>query len=86
MASFVGYFTGADQTAPAYDPGMSALCPICLRQLERPVVTISLMLQRGARRSYFFRAHKACWDGASPAEQAEIESSIIDAPHTGDQT
>lgn len=75
-----GYFEDTSQT-PAHDPGLNAPCPVCAKTLERPVVTISLMPVEIRNRSYFFRAHKSCWNGISAAEQNAIESSLVDTLH-----
>lgn len=75
--SIFGYYERADQTTPTYDPGMDALCPHCLKQLERPVRTMSLLLP-GDNRSFFYRTHKECDERATPEQVMEIESSIID--------
>ena len=71
-----GWFNDTSET-PAHDPGMTGLCPVCTKVLERPVKTVCLMLD-GDNKSYFFRAHKQCWEGISEREQWLIESSLID--------
>lgn len=78
--SIFGYFDDPMQEQPVYDPGYGVPCPCCLLPLGEDValVCVSLMGEH-ARRSYFFRAHKACWRSASPEEQQRIEGSIIDA-------
>ena len=76
--SIFGYFDSAHQTKPTFDPGLEALCPYCLRQLSRPVTTTSLMLP-GDDRSFFYRAHKECGANATPEQEMEIESSLIDS-------
>ena len=72
-----GHFDAPDQTLPAYDPGLDVPCPICLERVgKHGICTISL---RGDdEKSYFFRAHKQCWDGASLEEQGQIEGALID--------
>lgn len=75
--SIFGYFTDSQQAAPAYDPGMDALCPFCLKKLEMPVRTTSLMLP-GDERSFFYRAHRSCALGATPTEVEQVEGSLID--------
>ena len=75
--SIFGYFERPEQTTPTFDPGPSALCPFCLRALAMPVKTISLM-KPGDARSYFYRAHKACYETADDRAIAEIESAQID--------
>jgi hypothetical protein len=73
-----GYFIDFDQTEPAYDPGLSVNCPVCYSTLSRPVKTISLMLI-GDRRSYFYRAHKGCYDSLSDEQKTTLDSALIDA-------
>ena len=71
-----GYFDREEQTEPTFDPGLEVICPICMFKLTPPVVTTSLLVDRGAR-SYFYRMHKAC---ASDKESvAIIESSLVDS-------
>jgi len=72
-----GYFDGLGQK-PAYDPGLCVPCPICLQPVgETNIITESLMSITGDR-SYFFRAHKPCWQSASDDEKRRIEGVIID--------
>lgn len=74
-----GYFDAPGQERPAFDPGRGVPCPICLHALaDKPVRCTSLMLV-GDDRSYFFRAHKQCWDDAGQEEQERIEHALIDA-------
>jgi len=77
--SIFGYFDDPMQETPAYDPGLAALCPHCLRSLDLPVMTISLM-RVGSPRSYFYRVHRDCQMRASSADITRVESSLIDAP------
>ena len=74
-----GFFNDAMQTSPTFDPGLSAPCPICLRPVgTEPVKTISLMGEK-SNRSYFFRAHKRCWEYATEDQRNQIEGSLIDS-------
>jgi len=73
-----GWFDTPSQDKPTYDPGLEAICPFCLLMLERPVVTLSLM-KDGDNKSYFYRAHKHCYDAASDDERNQIEWSLIDS-------
>ncbi len=77
--SIFGYFDDPTQKLPVYDPGLTALCPHCLRVLDLPVMTISLM-RVGSPRSYFYRVHRDCQMRASSADIMRVESSLIDAP------
>lgn len=72
-----GFFDSPDQTTPAFDPGLNVACPFCLRPLELPVKTISLILP-GDDRSFFYRSHKSCYETASEKAIGEIEGSLID--------
>ncbi|MBW4469280.1 MAG: hypothetical protein KME45_03350 [Stenomitos rutilans HA7619-LM2] len=77
---YFGYFDRPNQDAPTYDPGMAGgKCLLCGNPLARPVKTISLM-RDGDSRSYFYRAHKACYEGADAATITQYESALIDAP------
>lgn len=81
---YIGYFNDPDSTDPSHDPGLGAPCVVCdqplISQPER--VTISLVHQNPELRlfSFFFRAHKACWNALPEVERILIESSIIDQP------
>ena len=75
-----GYFDDPTATVPTFDPGFDVACPFCLFPLEPPMVTISLMAYGPEKRdcSYFYRAHKFCFDNAKPERVQQIESSVID--------
>jgi len=76
-----GYYNAPGQSVPEYEPGLDIDCPVCNFKLRLPVVTISLM-RDGDNRSYFFRAHRYCWNNASVETRTNIESVIIDASAT----
>ena len=78
--SIFGYFDSAEQSEPAYDPGLETLCPCCLSPVGdgSGITTISLLAEEDVR-SFFFRAHKGCWQRASDEEKSVIESSLIDS-------
>jgi hypothetical protein len=73
-----GYFDNPAEETPVYDPTLDVDCPVCFKKLSLPVKTISLMLV-GDSRSYFYRTHKACYDGLSPDEKTKLDSMLIDA-------
>ena len=74
-----GWFDDPTQTTPSHDPGIeNAVCPLCGKNLSRPVVTTSLMAV-GDNRSYFYRSHKACSLAATDEDNASVESSLIDS-------
>ena len=83
-----GWFDSPDQTVPAHDPGLKTICPVCAKELSRPMKTISMMtVDTGSDRSYFFRVHKLCWEGITERERDAIEGSLVDAltaPSGGD--
>lgn len=80
IPSTVGWFDHADQTEPTYEPGLSVPCPVCGTSLDgQPRVTISLMVADVPTRSYFYRAHKACWQALPEESKSFIEGEIIDA-------
>lgn len=78
MNSIYGYFDDPAQVEPAYDPGLDADCPACNLPLSRPMVATSLMVP-GDSRSYFWRAHKACYESLTPEQVTDIDSVLIDA-------
>lgn len=71
-----GYFEGSDPE-PAYDPGFLADCPFCNKRLTGPVKTTSFGVP-GSTRSWFWRAHKDCYERASDQAVTEVDSFIID--------
>ena len=74
-----GWFDSPMDEKPTHDPTVEkGLCLVCTKPMSFPLTTISLALQDGADRSYFFRAHKGCWDALSEKEQSEYECSLID--------
>lgn len=77
----IGWYDAPEAAFPAYDPGSDCPCIVCMGPLTRPMVTISLAHENPAQRKYsfFFRAHKQCWQELSEKEQNLIESSVIDA-------
>lgn len=72
-----GYYDNAIDDKPAHDPGLKTNCPICGKQLEMPVTTVSLM-KEGDSKSYFYRTHKSCYHSLPEDEINKIESSLID--------
>lgn len=84
----VGYFDSAEQEEPTFDPGMDVPCPVCHKILRgQPVVTPSLLLwdydSTKGDRSYFYRVHKACYQGLSEQAITALDSIIIDAAAAG---
>lgn len=79
--SHIGWYDSPDATCPAYDPGSDCPCIVCMEPLTRPMVTVSLAHENPAQRKYsfFFRAHKQCWQDLSDKEHHLIESAVIDA-------
>lgn len=74
-----GYYDSPLQTAPAYDPGLDALCPICAGPLDLDDVrTISLMVP-GDDRSYFYRVHRSCHEPLSEERRSAVDGLLIDA-------
>lgn len=72
-----GYFENASDTQPVHDPGLDTICPFCAKPLQRPLKTISLMGVNDGK-SYFYRAHKLCYENSSEDEISQIEGSLID--------
>ncbi len=77
-SNIFGYFDAPGQETPAFDPGTNAPCPFCTAAVGdgRRVVTISL--RPDGNRSYFYRAHKDCYEQADPDEITNIESIAVD--------
>jgi len=80
-----GYFDSPSQTTPAHDPGPAGLCPVCAHavgphSVDNPLAVISLCLEAPElrNRSYFFRAHRNCWERATDRDKRLIESACID--------
>ena len=81
VANNLGWFDDPSQTEPAHEPGLDVPCPVCGGTLNdgQPRKTMSLMLCEGPDRSYFYRAHKKCWEALNAEQQGIIEGEIIDA-------
>lgn len=74
-----GWFDSPLDETPAHDPTVEdGICPICAKGLERPVKTISL-IKDGDSKSYFYRAHKGCYEGLSEEDVMNLDSSLIDS-------
>lgn len=74
--SIIGYFDDAASSIPTFDPGPSVNCPFCIQPLRSPIKTISLMKPRSDR-SYFYRAHRACYETASADYVCDLETGIL---------
>lgn len=72
-----GFYDSPLADAPAYDPGLNVDCPVCYTGLSVPIKTISVM-SAGDNRSYFYRAHKHCYEALSPAQIGDLDGLIID--------
>lgn len=89
LDQLIGYFERPEDTTPSYDPGIARPCPICWEPLEYPrrpvpegevlLKTISLRWAFEPVRSYFYRAHKACYEGLAKAEQIDLDDLILTA-------
>lgn len=80
----LGWFVALGDEKPFSDPGMGAPCPVCAKPVRdpksttvQPIKTISFM-PVAVRKSFFFRVHKACWEGISEDEQGVIEGVFVD--------
>lgn len=72
-----GWYEDARDQTPTHDPGLSGVCLVCGNPLmASPRVTVSLM-KHNDNRSYFYRAHKSCYQENTSAIQ-EIEWAFID--------
>jgi hypothetical protein len=75
----LGYYDSAEQTEATFNPGLNVPCVVCYKPLCAPLKTISLM-KPGSGRSYFYRAHKACYEGLSEQEMGDLEWSMLNPP------
>lgn len=73
-----GYFSAIEQDKPAFDPGLDVNCPFCNKGLSMPIKTISFAPIIDKNLSYFYRAHKNCYETAKPEQIQAIESLCID--------
>lgn len=72
-----GYYISRYSEKPDYDPGTDMECLLCNKPLSEPMKTISFM-RPGSFKSYFWRAHKDCYENADSDQIGEIEGTIID--------
>ena len=83
MGRIYGYFDSPEQVEPVHDPPLTVSCPVCGKELSRPVKTISLMvpLPNGGwpERSYFYRTHKHCYDNLDETGKSRIDGLLVDA-------
>ena len=70
----IGYFDDENQVDPAYNPKIEdSVCPFCSLQLSHPMKTISF-LKEESRKSFFYRAHKKCYEDREPG----VEDFIVE--------
>lgn len=67
---YLGFYSSPGQTEPAYDPPHNGPCIACNIPLNIPVKTVSLMPEDADGRSYFYRAHKSCYETNPKAADA----------------
>lgn len=66
-----------DSDTPSYDPWLDTYCIFCWRDLDQPIMTISL-IKKWDTRSFFYRCHKLCYELKTKKEIDIYESSLID--------
>lgn len=75
----IGYFAD-NSDAPTFDPGPDVVCILCFTPLNHPIreiVTSSFSaFFDHAERSYFYRAHKDCYDQAERTKDEKGDSDI----------
>lgn len=82
---YFGYFDGADQKVPAYDPGPDAACPICNRVLAgEDVRTTSIMYPDARNLSCFYRKHTHCANQLTVAAADTLEHRLLSLLGTSD--
>lgn len=67
-------------SAPSHDPGMTVNCPVCEQPFSKDnccCISVLPSEHDDERRSYFFRAHKACWLTLTVAQQSVFETFPI---------
>lgn len=87
MKRFYGWFDDAAQSVPSYDPPRDGPCPYCLEPLLKDDVrTHSIMMKDGeyAKRSYFFRTHRTCDDGAQARGKCLDDAIFVMIEANGD--
>lgn len=78
MNETYGWFDDASSEI-AYDPPHNAPCLYCgLRLTPGNIRTHSVMSQFGAERSYFYRTHRTCDDGATESQKQAIMGGVLD--------
>ena len=78
-SQLVGYFDNYS-SVPTYDPPLNCPCIICGKIMEdgtRMTVSVCMMPYDHPDRSYFYRAHKACYESTPEADISEIEGAIL---------
>ena len=77
-----GWFDDSDQREPSYDPPHDAPCPYCFAPITDDDVRTHSIMAAGpsyAKRSYFYRTHRTCDDGAEDSMDGRMDGRIIDA-------
>ncbi len=79
LADFVGFFLPGESVNPAHDPGEQGKCLVCCKSLALTgaVMRIGGLIARDGK-TYFFRAHKACWARLGDQERTEYEKSLTE--------
>ncbi len=74
-----GWFSTPEQATAVYDPPHDAPCLFCGEAIfGGDVRTISLMwADRDDERSYFYRAHKTCHEGATALERNQVDGLVL---------
>jgi len=77
-SKLIGYFDDYSNV-PTYDPPLDSPCIVCGVKMQPPRVTVSVCLTRDdyPDRSYFYRAHKACYNNLSPSDISDIDGAIL---------
>ncbi len=74
-----GYFDNNSDT-PTYDPGINVPCVLCFKSLNYPIekiVTTSFSAFFDyAEKSYFYRAHKSCYEEAEKTFDEKGDSDV----------
>ncbi len=59
---YVGWYESADQPVdqPSHNPPDDAPCPICLAPITPDDIRTISIMESGANKSWFYRAHRTC--------------------------
>ena len=80
----LGWYSGAIQKEPMFDPGIDIPCPYCgLKLTDDNVRSFNLMAEdREPMLSVFYRCHRTCHENADDAGKNSIDNFVMNALET----